>query len=61
MLMDGTTKRVDQLTKEEFSDLMGKETVFDDVANRVYNLHRARNQELNQKHPLMVKMETSMQ
>ena len=60
MLMD-PANTLEHLNKEEFSKLLMIENVFDDVANRVFNLHNERNKKLNAQYPLMIKLETTVQ
>ena len=59
MLMD-PKNTLEHLNKEEFSKLLMIENVFDDVANRVFNLHNEHNKKLNEQYPLMIKLETSV-
>ena len=59
-LMD-SENNLDHMNKEEFADILKNDTVFDDIANKVYTLHNERNKKLNLEYPLMVKLETNVQ
>ena len=52
---------LDHMNKEEFAELLKNDTVFDEVANKVFNLHNERNKKLNREYPLMVRLETNVQ
>ena len=52
---------LDHMNKEEFAELLKNDTVFDEVANKVFNLHNERNKKLNLEYPLMVRLETNVQ
>ena len=54
------SNNLEHLNKEEFSKLLAIENVFDDVANRIFNLHNVHNKKLNEQYPLMIKLETSV-
>ena len=59
MLMTATD--LSHLTREEFNEILENETVFDEVANKIFQAHNARNEKANKEHPLMVKMHTNVQ
>ena len=40
---------------------MDRDNVFEGVANKIFVLHNERNAKTNEKHPLMIKMETNLQ
>ena len=59
MLMD-PSNNLEHLNKEEFSQLLAIENVFDDVANRIFNIHNENNKKLNEQYPLMIRLETTI-
>ena len=60
LLMDPNNDLV-EMNKEVFTQYLKRDTVFDDIANQIYNLHNDRNQKLNAQYPLMIKLHTNVQ
>ena len=51
---------VANMPKDEFSELLRKEEVFDSVANEIFETHDDRNKKMNDKNPLMIPMGTTV-